>query len=183
MDETLKLALDGVTSFSEKPLRISGFLGFIITIISFLLMIYGIVSKFIDPQTPIGWTSVMITISFFGGVQLLFLGIIGQYLGRIYNETKERPLYVINKKYGFDTLEDEKEQKEISPYLVSVINKEKIPTVSVAYLLNRFQLMMQERGTTFLELSNPNIYLANELDRLMAELFQQYELMSKEDEK
>jgi glycosyltransferase involved in cell wall biosynthesis len=99
----LRFAANGVTSFSEKPLLISGYLGFITTIISFIFLVVVVVMRLMSPDYTIpGWTSTIGIIIFFGGVQLISLGIIGQYIGKIYREIKNRPLYIIDEKRGFE---------------------------------------------------------------------------------
>lgn len=98
----LGLALDGLLSFSYLPLRIASFLGFILATLSFLFIILVIIWRlFIDPNVTFGWASTLSTILFIGGVQLITLGIIGEYLGRIYEEVKGRPEYLISEKIGF----------------------------------------------------------------------------------
>ena len=88
------LAIEGVTSFSVTPLRISSILGFIISIIAFIYMIVIIAKTLIWGDPVAGYPSLMCIILFLGGIQLLSLGIIGEYLGRIFNETKNRPTYI-----------------------------------------------------------------------------------------
>lgn len=91
----INFALNGLTSFTDKPLYFSSLLGFIITIIGFLLALSQIVVKIIDPSVSIrGWTSLMALVIFFGGVQLLSIGVIGVYISKIYREVKGRPLYI-----------------------------------------------------------------------------------------
>ena len=98
----LRLALDGLTSFSEKPLYVAGYIGFCITALSVLMIIRIVVGKLMDPaKIVVGWTSLLTSILFLGGVQLLSLGLLGQYIGRIFQETKGRPLYVVSRKSGF----------------------------------------------------------------------------------
>jgi dolichol-phosphate mannosyltransferase len=89
-----RLGLDGITSFSAKPLRISFILGLIILLFDMAYGIYAILNFFFGSTTP-GWTSMMFTILFLGGVQLLSIGIIGEYIGRLFNESKRRPHYFI----------------------------------------------------------------------------------------
>ena len=102
----LRLAIDAVTSFSERPLRLAFGLGSIITVIGAALALWLIVGKLIDPDEAVpGYTSLMVVILFFGGVQLLCLGLLGEYVGRIYRESKDRPLYVVADRVNFD--EDE----------------------------------------------------------------------------
>ena len=88
-------AIDGVTSFSIKPLRISILIGFLLSFFSICYMFYAIyIGIFTDKAIP-GWTSVIISTLFIGGLQLLILGIIGEYLGKLFIENKRRPCYVI----------------------------------------------------------------------------------------
>ena len=95
----LKLAFDGIVSFSTKPLKIVGALGIFSIIVSFLLLIYAILSyMFKFGNLTAGWTSIMVAITFFAGVQLLSIWIISEYIARIYDESKNRPEYIINKK-------------------------------------------------------------------------------------
>lgn len=93
----LRLAFNGITGFSDSPLKLATRLGFIVCIVSFLMIIYGLYGYFFDKNTVPGWASLIISITFLGGVQLLCLGIIGEYISRIINNVRERPLYVIDK--------------------------------------------------------------------------------------
>ena len=93
----LALAIDGITSLSIKPIRLISGLGFVISIISFLLMIWSIVSRLMG-STITGWASTLSVICFLGGIQLVSLGIIGEYVGKIYMETKARPRYIISER-------------------------------------------------------------------------------------
>lgn len=90
-----KFALDGITSFSSRPLRFSMYLGLAVFILALLYAIYAIVMHFAGHTNP-GWTSLLITILFLGGVQLFSIGIIGEYIARIFNEAKARPHYFIS---------------------------------------------------------------------------------------
>lgn len=102
MKKMIKLALDGIISLSTKPLKIVGFLGFTSVIVSLCLLIYAILSYILKYNNILsGWTSIIITIVFFGGVQLISLWIISEYIARIYDETKRRPEYIIEKKINF----------------------------------------------------------------------------------
>lgn len=93
----LSLAVDGITSLSIKPIRLISGLGFSISLISFLLMIWSIISRMMG-STITGWASTLSVICFLGGIQLLSLGIIGEYVGKIYMETKARPRYIISER-------------------------------------------------------------------------------------
>ena len=98
----IKLAIDGLTSFSYIPLKLATYLGLLSTVIGFILGIYAIYQKIYFPQTTAqGWTSLILTVLFIGGIQLVVLGIMGEYIGRIYTETKKRPLYVVRQKINF----------------------------------------------------------------------------------
>lgn len=88
------LAIEGLTSFSVTPLRLSSILGFIISLIAFTYMIIIIAKTLLWGDPVAGYPSLMCIILFLGGIQLLSLGIIGEYLGRIFNETKNRPTYI-----------------------------------------------------------------------------------------
>lgn len=95
LKKMLNFAWDGITSFSVKPLRFICSLGFIILFISFVIMVYSLVQK-IGGNTVEGWTFITISIWFIGGLQMLSIGIVGEYIGKMYNETKARPRYIIS---------------------------------------------------------------------------------------
>jgi dolichol-phosphate mannosyltransferase len=92
----LRFALTGITSFSFVPLQIASYFGFLVSILSFLYALYVIYLKIYTDATIQGWTSLMIAVLFLGGIQLITLGIIGEYIGRISDEVKQRPPYIIN---------------------------------------------------------------------------------------
>ena len=105
LKKMLKLASDGIISFSTKPIKFVGTLGIISIFISIVILIYAIISYIFHlNQLSAGWTSLMVAVTFFAGIQLLSLWIISEYIGRIYDETKGRPQYIIDKKIN---LEDE----------------------------------------------------------------------------
>ena len=91
----LRFAVDGITSFSDKPLQTVTKLGFMISILSFITILYAIYSHFILEKTITGWTSLIISSMFIGGVQLLSIGVIGEYISRINLNVLKRPLYII----------------------------------------------------------------------------------------
>lgn len=95
----LNFALDGITSFSVKPLRLITTIGLLFMFISVLAILYAL-SAFFQGQVIPGWTSLLISIWFIGGMMLIALGIIGEYIGKIYKEVKQRPRYFIEKKAG-----------------------------------------------------------------------------------
>lgn len=94
LKKMIAFALDGITSLSIKPIRIISGLGFTICFISILALIYSFVVKLFG-ETVTGWTSLTLSIWLLGGIQLLCLGVIGEYIGKIYNETKQRPRFII----------------------------------------------------------------------------------------
>ena len=94
-----RLAFDGITGFSSAPLKISFTMRCLATIVAFVLFAWSILEKILAPETTVpGWASIMTAIVFFGGVQLISIGILGEYIGRIYEEVKQRPLYIEDKK-------------------------------------------------------------------------------------
>ena len=94
LKKMLNFAWDGITSFSVKPLRMITSLGFIILFISIVIMLYSLIQKIIG-NTVDGWTFLSISIWFIGGLQMLSLGIIGEYIGKLYNESKARPRFIV----------------------------------------------------------------------------------------
>lgn len=96
LKKMLALAWEGVTSLSIKPIRFITVLGAIVFVISILMLIYSLISHFTG-QTTLGWTSLIVSIWALGGLQLLAIGIIGEYLGKIYLETKHRPRFIVEK--------------------------------------------------------------------------------------
>ena len=94
LKKMLAFAFDGITSFSIKPIRLITSLGVGISVVSIILLIWTIVTKILG-GTVAGWSSLMVSIWFIGGVQLLCLGVVGEYIGKIYAETKHRPLFII----------------------------------------------------------------------------------------
>lgn len=93
----LKFALDGITGFSDVPLQFVTKIGVLISFVSFLVILYAIFSHFVLEQTITGWTSLIISSMFIGGVQLFSIGIIGEYISRINKNVQNRPLYIIDK--------------------------------------------------------------------------------------
>jgi glycosyltransferase involved in cell wall biosynthesis len=92
----LRFAFDGITSFSNFPLKFASFLGFTFSGISFILILFALYEKIILHNTVRGWTSLILVVLFLGGIQLLSIGIIGEYIGRISANIRNRPLYVVN---------------------------------------------------------------------------------------
>ncbi|MBN9483088.1 MAG: glycosyltransferase [Bacteroidetes bacterium 43-93] len=101
----LRLAFNGITAFSDSPLKLAAQLGFVVCIISFLIGVYALYGYYFNRNTVPGWASTIISVTFLGGVQLLSLGIIGEYISRIINNVRNRPLYVIDE----NTAEEKKD--------------------------------------------------------------------------
>ena len=94
LKKMINLAVDGILSFSEKPLKYICVFGFIISFISFLFLIYVIIGHFVGNSVQ-GWTTIIVLICLFGGVEISCIGIVGEYIAKIYSETKQRPRYII----------------------------------------------------------------------------------------
>jgi len=103
-----KFALDAITSFSYTPLQMATYLGFIIAGVSAVAALLVVFARLFMGTTPFyGQATTLVTVLFLGGVQLITLGIIGEYLGRIYDEVKGRPLYLVRETLGFETRDEE----------------------------------------------------------------------------
>ena len=90
------LAVSGITSFTTAPLRVASFIGFLVSVFAFLYIVYLLIRPLFGVPTGDGYSSIMAVVLFLGGVQLISLGIIGEYIGRIFIETKRRPLYLVD---------------------------------------------------------------------------------------
>ncbi len=99
--------MDGITGFSDFPLRLASWLGLIVSTFAFIVILYALYTKFILKGGISGWTSIIISTMFIGGIQLLTMGIIGEYINRINTETRTRPLYIIEES---NTGNDEEKQ-------------------------------------------------------------------------
>jgi len=107
----IKLATTSLLYFSTKPLKLATALGFISVVISLILAVWSILGKVMGyTHANSGWTSLFVLIIFFGGVQLLTIGIVGAYIGNLFDEIKNRPEYIIDKKVNFESKEDEKSE-------------------------------------------------------------------------
>lgn len=91
-----RFALDGITSFSDAPLRLASWMGFTVSGVAFLALLYALYGKFVLNQSVPGWASLIVSVLFLGGIQLISLGVIGEYLSRISANVKKRPLYVVD---------------------------------------------------------------------------------------
>lgn len=98
----IKFATDGIVSFSTAPLRFALKLGFVVSALSFLVGIVALVSKLIGLYSVPGLASVAVTVSFLGGIQLIVLGVMGEYIARIHDEVKDRPLYIVRDTHGLE---------------------------------------------------------------------------------
>lgn len=99
LSKMLRLALEGITSLSIRPIRMITMLGVTISLITFILIVYVLIQFFCGNTVP-GWSSTLIVTAFIGGIQLISLGVIGEYVGRIYMESKARPRYIISDRTG-----------------------------------------------------------------------------------
>ena len=111
LKKMIKLAGDGIFSFSYKPLKLATFTGMIISVFSFIYLIIVLIQKFVKNDVASGWASSMAVSLFFNGVMLIVLGIMGEYVGRIYEEVKARPLYIVGELIGFDEHNNEEKQE------------------------------------------------------------------------
>lgn len=98
MKSMIKLALAGITGFSVKPLRISTMLGYVLAALAFAYGIYAIIIKLFTDNTISGWTSLLAGVLFIGGIQMIMIGILGEYIGKLFIESKRRPNYIIKEK-------------------------------------------------------------------------------------
>lgn len=96
------LALSGYIGFSAMPLRLAAWFGFLSAGAGFVVSVWAVFERLVSHAAPQGWTSTIAVILFIGGVQLIVLGVIGEYLGRVYDEVRRRPLYIVGSQVGFD---------------------------------------------------------------------------------
>jgi polyisoprenyl-phosphate glycosyltransferase len=108
LSKMIRLALDGITSFGSSPLKLSFLLGIFTSILGAIGAIYALISwAFFPERIEAGWTSLIIAVLFMGGIQLITIGILGEYIGRIYDEVKQRPLYIAQKNSIIQTPQQE----------------------------------------------------------------------------
>jgi dolichol-phosphate mannosyltransferase len=104
----LVLAIDGIVSFSAVPLKIVTTVGLAFSALSVIGILYAIIQRlFTDIWVP-GWTLIFITVLLIGGLQFIFLGVMGEYIGRIYSEAKNRPLFLVMEELGFDRAQEKR---------------------------------------------------------------------------
>ena len=99
---SIKIAFNGIFGFSSRPLFLMSILGFTFAFLSFLIGVYYVLIKIVDPSVTPGLSSTILFITFFSGLNLIGLGLLGEYVGRIYDEVKNRPNFIIDRKYNFD---------------------------------------------------------------------------------
>jgi polyisoprenyl-phosphate glycosyltransferase len=115
LSKMLRLALDAITSFSVLPLRFATYLGVLISIASVLTALWAMVEHFVLHNTVPGWTATVVLISLLSSVQLLMIGILGEYIGRIYEQVKARPLYLVAETLNLPREVDTDELEEVDP--------------------------------------------------------------------
>lgn len=101
LSKLFRMGFDSLFSFSYVPLRLATYLGLVVSFLAFLVIVNVLYQKLVAGTAILGWASPLVSILFIGGVQLIILGIIGEYLGRIYDEVKRRPYYIVSEKIGF----------------------------------------------------------------------------------
>ncbi|WP_231584122.1 glycosyltransferase family 2 protein [Domibacillus indicus] len=111
LKKMLKFSMDGITSFSYKPLKLASLLGMMLSAASALAIIIVLYQRLFTDSTIPGWSSLLLTMLFFNGVMLIMLGVIGEYIGRIYDEAKNRPLYILR-----DSRQNEQESEFVTRY-------------------------------------------------------------------
>ncbi len=110
LSRLIKYALDAMISFINNPLRLATWMGVMISAFAFVIVMIYLIAYFVQTNPPPrGFTSILIAVLFLGGVQLVCLGILGEYIGRIYEETKQRPLYIVRDLVGFGSSEAERQ--------------------------------------------------------------------------
>ncbi|MFF2909586.1 MULTISPECIES: glycosyltransferase family 2 protein [Bacillales] len=112
LKKMIRFALDGITSFSHKPLKIASYVGFFISFFSFLYLFFVLFQKVFTSWTVPGWTSIVGVNLLFNGIVLMLLGVIGEYIGRIYDESKDRPLYIVRETRGYPEGELKESRKD-----------------------------------------------------------------------
>ncbi len=111
----VRFAIDGITSFSVLPLRFATYLGMIISALSVLIAVWALVARFVFHATVEGWTAEVVLVSLLAAVQLLMIGILGEYVGRIYEQVKMRPLYVVGERVNLPRERDDDDLDDDAP--------------------------------------------------------------------
>ena len=121
-------ALEGITSFSTAPLRVATYFGLMAAMLAFVFAVWIIVKAALYGDPVAGWPTMMVVILFLGGIQLIALGLIGEYLGRLYDEAKQRPLYLVDVwqpgEGGVSSLQTDAERGEVDAHATSVVGKQ-----------------------------------------------------------
>jgi glycosyltransferase involved in cell wall biosynthesis len=115
LKKMLRLSMDGITSFSYKPLKLATYLGFFISFASFLYLLVSLGERLFTTSTVAGWTSLIACVLLLNGVILIILGILGEYVGRIYDETKNRPLYILRNRPNVEQREQQEVKQGVRP--------------------------------------------------------------------
>jgi glycosyltransferase involved in cell wall biosynthesis len=111
----LRFALDGIASFSIAPLKLATWMGFTVSGLALLGIVYALALRLFTSIWITGWTALFMAVLFMGGIQLISLGIIGEYVGRIYGEVKRRPLYLVNERLGFEQETSQAQKVLVAP--------------------------------------------------------------------
>ena len=98
--------MDGIVSFSATPLKVATYIGFTVALLAVVGIAWAIYVRLATKNWVQGWTTILIAIMFFSGVQLMTIGIIGEYVGRIHRESKQRPLYILKDRIGYDPADE-----------------------------------------------------------------------------
>lgn len=121
-------ALEGITSFSTAPLRVATYFGLMAAMLAFVFAVWIIVKAALYGDPVAGWPTMMVVILFLGGIQLIALGLIGEYLGRLYDEAKQRPLYLVDVwqpgEGGVSSLQTDAERGEVDAHATSIVGKQ-----------------------------------------------------------
>ena len=125
----IRFALDGITSFSTFPLKLATWLGYLASLLGFLYACSVLVQKALG-YTVQGWATIMIAMLFLGGVQLIFLGVLGEYVARIFRETKQRPIYIVEELYDQTTHSQSFAKDPVSSRTLAVTSRSAIAVQS-----------------------------------------------------
>lgn len=112
LHKMLHFALDGITAYSRVPLRLAFYLGLVIGLVSLLLIGYVLLIKYYYAEAVPGWATLAVSVLMLGGIQLVFLGVIGEYIGRIFEEVKQRPLYWLRGTFRQETTTEETDRRQ-----------------------------------------------------------------------
>ncbi|MFO0678999.1 MAG: glycosyltransferase family 2 protein [Polyangiaceae bacterium] len=128
LSKMIRFAIDGITSFSVLPLRFSTYLGMFVSVVAIAVALWAVVAQVVFHATVPGWTAIVVLVALLAAAQLLMIGILGEYIGRIYEQVKERPLYVVKEKVNLahsvddDSDDDEPATGPLTPLHIAVPN-------------------------------------------------------------